>query len=304
MLSPEKREQFRKGPAQAIEDDIKAFVSTSPLNRMPSTRELVIFDEPLVRFADGDDPLYDRYKTIIDATHLTPREALAQGLGRAIEDLPARLSVISWVLPITDDTRRSNRLEKEVPSRRWSHTRYYGEEFNDAVRKHVVDVLTEVGALAISPYLQPYFRTMSNEQVGLFSNWSERHTAYAAGHGTFSLSDGFITKRGIAHRCGSVVTDLPLPPSGRTYTDHLSNCLFYVDGSCKACITRCPAGAISEQGHDKRQCSGYLREIGYLPLSEEYKDESSVYGCGLCQTKVPCEYRIPAKVEKLRKGGG
>jgi len=35
--------------------------------------------------------------------------------------------------------------------------------------------------------------------------------AYAAGHGTFSLSDGFITERGIAHRCGSVVTDLPLP---------------------------------------------------------------------------------------------
>ncbi len=77
-----------------------------------------------------------------------------------------------------------------------------------------------------------------------------------------------------------------------------------MDGSCKACIARCPAGAISEQGHDKRQCSKYLREIGYLPLSEEYKDESSVYGCGLCQTDVPCEYRIPTKVEKARKAGG
>ena len=304
MLSPEKREQFQKEPAQAIEADIKAFVSTSPLNRMPSTRELAVFDEPLVRFADGDDPLYNQYKTVINAVHLTPREALAQGLDRTIEELPARISVISWVLPITGETRRSNRLEKKVPSRRWSHTRYYGEEFNDTVRKHVVEVLTEVGALAVAPMLQPYFRTMSNEQVGFFSNWSERHTAYAAGHGTFSLSDGFITKRGIAHRCGSVVTDLPLPPSGRTYTDHLSNCLFYVDGSCKACITRCPAGAITEQGHDKTKCMGYLRHLGYLPIPDEYNDETTVAGCGLCQTNVPCEHRIPAKVEKLKKGGG
>ncbi len=220
MLSPEKREQVRKEPAQAIEDDIKAFVSTSPLNRMPSTRALVVFDEPLVRFADGSDPLYDQYKTIIDATHLTPREALAQGLDRAIEDLPARLSVISWVLPITGDTRSSNRLEKEVPSRRWSHTRYYGEVFNAELRRHVAEVLTEAGFLAVAPMLQPYFSTTTNEQVGLFSNWSERHTAYAAGHGTFRLSDGFIAKRGIAHRCGSVVTDLPLPASPRIYTDH------------------------------------------------------------------------------------
>jgi epoxyqueuosine reductase len=301
ILSPEKREQFRKEPAKSIEADIKAFVSTSPLNRMPSTRELVVFDEPLVRFADGDDPLYEQYKTIINIAHLTPREALAQGLDRAIEDLPARISVISWVLPITEDTRRSNRMEKGLPSRRWSHTRYYGEEFNDAVRKHVVEVLTEVDALAVAPMLQPYFRTMYDEQVGFFSNWSERHTAYAAGQGTFSLSDGFITDRGIAHRCGSVITDLPLPASPRMYADHYANCLFYVDGSCKACIPRCPVGAISEKGHDKLQCSGYLREIGYLPVSEQYDDEKSVFGCGLCQTDVPCEYRIPTQVERMRK---
>ena len=302
MLSPEKRERFQREPAQAVEDEIREFVRTSPLNRMPSTRELIIYDDPLVRFADGDDPLYKEYKTIINPAHLTPREALAQGLGRAVEDLPARLSVVSWVLPITEDTRKSNRLEKEVPSRRWSHTRWYGEKFNDDVRRHVVEVLTEAGFHAVAPLLQPYFRTMNDERIGLFSNWSERHTAYAAGHGTFSLSDGFITERGIAHRCGSVVTDLPLPASGRAYADHYSNCTFYVDGSCKACIDRCPAGAITEEGHDKRKCMGYLRHIGYLPIPEEYKDETTVAGCGLCQTKVPCEDRIPAKADKMRKG--
>ncbi|HEY42146.1 MAG TPA: epoxyqueuosine reductase [Dehalococcoidia bacterium] len=298
MLSSKAKERFHADPAAAIEHELKAFVLGSPLNRMPTTRELLIFDEPLVRFADGNDPLYKEYKTLIDPAHLTPFEALTKSLEGGPAMVPSQLSVVSWVLPITEETRITNRVETKAPSRRWSHTRYYGEEFSNEVRRFVVQVLTELGALAVAPMLQPYFRTSSNERVGLFSNWSERHTAYAAGHGTFSLSDGFITERGIAHRCGSVVTDLPLPASRRTYADHYSNCLFYVDGSCRACIERCPAGAISEQGHDKLKCMGYLRNIGYLPMPDAYDDEKSVAGCGLCQTKVPCEYGIPVKINK------
>jgi len=297
-LPPERQRRLREEPARAIMEEIRDLVRTSPLNRMPSTRELPIFDEPLVRFADGDDPLYLRYKEIIDTAHLTPREALAQGLGTLPEDLPERISVVSWVLPIMEETRESNRSMQRVPSRRWSHTRWYGELFNEELRRYVQDMLTGAGFLAVAPMLQPYFRTTSNERVGIFSNWSERHTAYAAGHGTFSLSDGFITERGIAHRCGSVVTDLPLPASGRDHADHLSNCLFYVDGSCKACIDRCPAGAITEEGHDKVKCMGHLRAIGYLPMPSEYDDDTSVAGCGLCQTNVPCEYRVPVRIAR------
>ncbi len=285
-----------KDAAQFIEEDVKSFAGTNPLNRLPSDRDYIIFDEPLVRFADGADPLFTEYKTIIAPTHLTPREALAQACNKSPEDLPARLSVISWVLPIQENARKANRREKLVPSRLWSHTRWYGEQFNDEMRRHVPEILTDRGYLAVAPMLQPYFKTFSNEK-GLYSNWSERHIAYAAGQGTFSLSDGFITERGIAHRCGSVVTDLVLPVSPRTTNDPFSNCLFYVDGSCKACIARCPGGAISEQGHDKIKCQTYLRDIGYIGL-KEYNPDSSVAGCGLCQTKVPCEYRIPKKKRK------
>jgi len=39
--------------------------------------------------------------------------------------------------------------------------------------------------------------------VGPASSWSERHAAYAAGLGTFSLNDALITPKGIAHRLGS-----------------------------------------------------------------------------------------------------
>ena len=125
--------------------------------------------------------------------------------------------------------------------------------------------------------------------------------AYAAGHGTFSLSDGFITKRGIAHRCGNVVTSLLLPVDRRTAKSPYSNCLFYVGVDCQACINRCPAGAITERGHDKIKCEQYLHDIGYSAeaLKDGYDNDKNVAGCGLCQTKVPCEFQDPTK--KLKK---
>ena len=284
---------------QFIEREIKTFARTSPLNRLPMMDNYTIFDEPLVQFAGGDDPIFTEYKTIIDPTHLTPREALAKVYDKSSKDMPAHLSVISWILPITDKTRKSNRSETLVPSRLWSHTRWYGEKFNNAMREHVVKLLTEMGYLAVAPMLQPYFKIDYDDinKRGYFSNWSERHIAYAAGLGTFSLSDGFITERGIAHRCGNVVTDLVLPTSPRTVKSPYSNCLFYVNGKCNACIARCPAGAITENGHDKMKCWDYMRlKLDYL--LEEYN--VSVAGCGLCQTKVPCEFRNPVK--KLKTG--
>ncbi len=303
MLLPRIKEQLHTEPAQFVEQEIKELVRTSPANRLAFLNDYIMWDEPLVRFADGDDPIFTEYKTIIAPTHLTPREALAKAYDKSPEELPGRLSVISWILPAVEETRKSNRAETRVPSRLWSHSRHYGEQFNNILRKHVVELLTGMGYLAAAPMSQPYFKRDDNEK-GPYSNWSERHVAYAAGQGTFSLSDGFITERGIAHRCGNVVTDLVLPASPRTAEHHYANCLFYVDASCTACITRCPAEAITEQGHDKIKCQAYLRGIGYsaAALKDGYDNDKSVAGCGLCQTKVPCEYRIPAKIGKQKTG--
>ena len=307
MLSQKAKEQFRKDPAKFIENEVKAFVRTSKLNRMPLPDDGVLYEEPMVHFAEGDDPLFTEYKTIIHPAHLTPREALAKALNKSPEEMPSRLSVISWILPITRKTRESNRRQTKGPSRRWAYTRWYGEKFNDALRRHVLEILQEMGYLAVAPMLESYFKapiiqtgfTYEGYEQGFYSNYSERHVAYAAGLGTFSLSDGFITERGIAHRCGSIVTDLALPPSPRTAENHYSNCLFYADGSCNTCITRCPAGAITESGHDKIRCRDYLH-ITLKPLLDKYS--IGVNGCGLCQTKVPCESRNPVK--KLSKKAG
>jgi epoxyqueuosine reductase QueG len=296
-MSLQTNEQIITDPVNFIEKEVKLFVNANPANRMPFIKDYMIFNKPVLRFAKGDDPIFSEYQTIISRTHLTPRRALAKSYDKSPQDMPADLSVVSWILPITNKTRESNRIETLIPSRLWAHTRWYGEKFNDALREHMVKILTERGYLAVAPALQPYFKRYTNEK-GPYSNWSERHIAYATGHGTFSLSDGFITDSGIAHRCGSVVTNLALPASPRIANSPYSNCLFYVDKSCKACIARCPAGAITEQGHDKIKCQSYTHDnIGYL--KKEYGVR--ITGCGLCQVKVPCEFSNPVKAKKQRK---
>ncbi|MFH1032694.1 MAG: epoxyqueuosine reductase [Chloroflexota bacterium] len=289
------QEQLPTNPARFIEEKVKEFVHTNPVNFLPFMDNYPLWSEPLVKFADGDDPIFTEYKKIIGAVHLTPREALAQAYNKKPEDMPAHLTVISWILPIAEQTRLSNRKETKIPSRLWSHTRWYGEKANVKLMNYVVELLTSMGYLAAAPSLQPYHKRLSNEK-GPYSNWSERHVAYAAGQGTFSLSDGLITERGIAHRCGSVITDLVIPASPRSAKSPYSNCIFYLGVDCRACIERCPAEAISEKGHDKNKCQQYLRDIiGYSAANREYNNDTTNAGCGLCQVKVPCEFENPAK---------
>ena len=292
------KEQFEKNPSLFLERVIKEYVASSPGNRLPDFNNDPIFDEPLVGFADGDDPIFQDYKSIIGDSHLTPREVLAMHRREQgdSEKEPRNVSVISFVLPVTYETRLSLRHESRVPSIRWNHTRWQGQDLINELSNHVASLLEELGYQAVVPERADFYKIFFSEPDVRMSNWSQRHIAYAAGLGTFSLSDGFITPRGIAMRCGSVVTDLALLPTPRVYENHLANCLFYRDESCQRCIERCPAGAISEQGHDKKRCREFLLLEQPAILKELGREEGYIgtyLGCGLCQTKVPCEFKIP-----------
>lgn len=290
-------ERFRSDPAAFLEQSIKAYTLSSPLNRLAAFDETPIFEEPLVGFADGDDPLFTEYKAIIGDFHLTPREALARHLAETRgtgSPEPPSVSVISIVLPIAKETRLSNRRETEGPSLRWNHTRWHGQDFITGLSRHVASVLEGMGHRALVPELAPFFR-MLEMPGGLGSVWSLRHIAYAAGLGTFGLSDGFITPRGLALRCASVVTDLRIEPTPRPYAHHYANCLFHSTGTCGRCIRRCPGDAISESGHDRKRCLEVLI-VEQKPWMDGAHGEGytgTYAGCGLCQTKVPCEAGIP-----------
>lgn len=270
-------------------NEIRRFVLESPTSRFPDSGE-PYYGEPLVGFAAADDPIFTDYKQVIGAFHRTPDEVLTDACG----DGARAATVISWILPITLKTRESNRRETVYPSQDWARTRNFGEQCNAALRRHLVSWLQERGQLAVAPQLAASWKELSETPVGIASTWSERHAAYAAGLGTFSLNDALITPKGIAHRCGSIVTDLALVPTPRPYPDHRHNCLFYREGSCAMCIERCPVGALSHAGHDKTICSRYV----YGTVVEAVADKFGVTatGCGLCQTKVPCEGRIPVSL--------
>jgi len=291
------RDGLRADPNKFLEQSIKGYVLDSPLNRLKAFDDAPIFDEPLLGFADGDDPIFVQYKAIIGEIHLTPREVLSKSLaetpGVALPD-SSPVSVISFVLPFSRTVRLSNRKETKGPSLEWNHARWHGQDFIFSLSRHVVSLLESAGHHAVAPELTKLFK-WHDLPDGLASAWSQRHIAYAAGLGTFGLSDGFITPRGVAMRCGSVVTDLKLQPSPRRYADHRAYCRFYAFGKCGRCMERCPGGAITEKGHDKRRCMEILviDQKPWLDGAHGGGYTGQYAGCGLCQTDVPCEERIP-----------
>lgn len=271
-----------------LREEMQRFVREEGSNRFPGGGGRY-FDDPLVAFAAATDPLFAEYKSVIGDFHLTPGELVSASTP---EDSWLPATVLCWVLPVTGQTRLSNRRETVYPSREWAETRNFGEQFNTALRRHMIAWLAGEGYRAAAPQLMPAWREMDETGVGVASTWSERHAAYVAGLGTFSLTDALITPKGIAHRLGSVITDLVLEPSARPYPERRSNCLHHREGTCGACIGRCPVGALTRNGHDKYKCRSYV--YGTIPAAVSAEYGVTATGCGLCQTGVPCEGRIPA----------
>lgn len=249
-------------------NEINSFVDSSLSNRADEIGLERIFDIPLVGIADAKDKLFCELKKpdVVGEHYLLPGEWL-----------PGTKSVLSYFLPFSEDVRRANRIG-ELPAIEWLYGRIEGEAFNHELLRFIVDLLKRIGYEAAAPAIDSRFQVVEKR-----SNWSERHTAYIAGLGTFGLSKSMITKKGCAGRFGSVVTSVELPPSPREYKGIYDNC-----NMCGACISRCPSGAIKKEGKDVFVCSHYL-DTQIMPRF------SPRYGCGKCQTAVPCEFGIPGK---------
>lgn len=278
--------------AKWIESVVKEFVRESPDNSLKNKDNERAWAEPLVALSSGVDPLYQFYKKDIGEFYFSPLEMFSRTFPK-VETTADQLAVVSWILPHTEATKNEHRKETRFPTERWARARMFGEEFNDALRRHVVAAFTKEGHEAVAPSLSSLWGTRAFGKYFITSNWSERHAAYTAGLGTFGLCDGLITPVGKAMRCGSVIAKIAVPPSKRPYTSHHAYCLFYSKGICGKCIDRCPVGAISKAGHDKMKCSRYVDSMwGYVRTHYGFKG----YGCGLCQTGVPCESGIPSEI--------
>lgn len=255
-----------------------------------------IFDEPLIGFVRGDDPILEQYKQIIGPHHFTPAEIMDwQAKNNRVSAPPAdELSVVSIIMPITRTTKQENAGQKKWPSERWAQTRLLGEIFSQVYVREMVAELMSHGVLAVSPDVTPMFNKKRYPKVGWASPWSHRHMAYAAGLGTFGLQDFLITEAGCAHRAASFVVHKKLAPNRERPEDIHAGCLHRQGRSCLKCVKRCPVGAINENGHDKEACYNHVKNsLKYC--NRNYR--IFIYGCGLCATGTPCESRDPVKNE-------
>lgn len=248
-----------------LELKIGNFVETCESNFIEDLSGMQIFDKPLIGVAVSDDPLWNTLKKpeVVGSNHMAPIEWMSEAK-----------SVLSYFLPFSEAVRKSNRT-KGMPSMEWLYGRWEGELFNNMLRSFVVEFIEDQGYSAVAPALNERFSVENHK-----SNWSERHVAYVAGLGTFSLNYSLITSKGTAGRFGSVITDLELESKPREYTEVKEYC-----DECGTCISRCPCKAITMEAMDKEQCFGFLNKV--------LKRNQPRYGCGKCQTAVPCEFKDP-----------
>ena len=279
---------------QAFVDQILDFAAASPDNYVqeedaicPELAGLKLFEAPVVGFASADDALFTtEYKKegVIHPEYLTPAQWL-----------PGARTVISFFLPLTKAVKESNRHRLDVPyvagipqtcSAQWLHARIEGQIFVNKITDHMQQLLKKEGFETICPTTSGTLRLITP----FISTWSERHAAYAAGLGTFGLSKGLITPKGIAVRFGSVITNAEFCPTKRAYSDPFEYCTM-----CGACMPKCPVNAIDQakgcaQGKDQSVCGPYVKS-GHLP--PHGPNRRVRYGCGKCQVGVPCESGIP-----------
>ncbi len=244
---------------------------SEPGNRLAAHGGMPAYDTPLVGVASAADPLFEQYKdpAIIGLHHLTPAQWL-----------PGAASVVSYFLPFSAEVRMANHVPG-MPAPEWVAARFEGEAFNDYLRDQLAAWLRDMGGEAVVPCHTSDFKIVARR-----SNWSERHAAHAAGLGTFGLSRSLITARGTAGRFGSVITTLPLEPTPRPYSGPYDYCPWLMSGGCGACIPRCPSESITPDGKDVATCAHHLDHVVRPVFAPRY-------GCGKCQTAVPCEHRIP-----------
>lgn len=241
-----------------------------------------LYDDPIIKIGSAVDPLWEELKSPQAVGHLfrAPKDWMAEAQ-----------CVVSYFAPFSDFVVDGNRQDGVEVGNGWLYARVEGQAFLTEMNHFLEQWLESQGVKALSPYASDDFRyvfeagsceDIEDKSLSFTSNWSERHVAYVCGLGTFGLSKGLITERGVAGRFGSVIVDASLEVTPRPYTDIYEYCTM-----CGACM-RCPAGAITlQEGKSHTACCAYVNT-----MREKYAPR---FGCGKCQVKVPCERSIPKR---------
>ena len=224
----------------------------------------------LVGVADVEHSVIKDLKGLVSPTHYDPQALL-----------PGATAIISYFLPFNREVAMEN-VGGDTPTASWSGIYTLTNRMFLDINAELTREIEGWGCRAVTP---GNIGTIGPERI--YSNWSQRHIAYAAGLGTFGLNNMLITERGCCGRCFSLITDLPIQgESGPVQEAGLHEACLHKRGlGCEACVRRCPAGALSaDRPFDRAACYARLRD------NERYCGEKV---CGKCVVGLPCTFRVP-----------
>jgi epoxyqueuosine reductase len=243
---------------QFIADSIKGLVRERPA----ATR----YREPLVAFAPADDPRFLDLRRIVDPTHLLPSDLL-----------PGARSVVAFFLPFERWVVEANAQSRDAPAVQWARAYL---ETNALIGFITESLILELAKSGVRAAAEP--ATHNYDPLSLVCRWSHKSAAVIAGLGSFGLHQMVITDAGCAGRFGSMVLDEELAAGPLAAKQR---CLYFHDGSCLECVSRCPAQALDPGGPiDKQRCNRWL-----LANSQAFRDLGVAHVCGKCAIG-PCSF--------------
>jgi hypothetical protein len=94
-----------------IEAFIKSFTNECSENSLKNKENDRAWADPLIGFSSGNDPIYQEFKRHIGSFHWTPLEIFKQSFPE-LKVTQDQLTIISWVLPHTDDIKIASFSQK------------------------------------------------------------------------------------------------------------------------------------------------------------------------------------------------
>jgi epoxyqueuosine reductase QueG len=247
-------------------NDPGGFIAAFVRQEVAEARTHTRYRPPLLAFAAATDARFLELREMAEPTHMLPGELL-----------PTARSVVSLFLPFAADVVRANRVQRGEVAREWAVAYVETNALIDRIARGLVAALAEQG---IGAAAEP--ATHNWDPNTLVSRWSHKSVAAIAGLGSFGLHHMLITEAGCAGRFGSLVVEADLQPTLQPGEQVPERCRHFHDGSCTTCVNRCPVGALTVDGLDKRRCYQRLQSV-----STGFTDLGLADVCGKCATG-PC----------------
>ncbi len=227
----------------------------------------------------------------LDERFLKLREMAASDHLMPWELLPSAKSLIVFFLPFGKALVQENSGGQE-PCRSWGTAYVQTNEFIAKISQEMSLLLRQAGYVsAVTP------PTHNFDPVRLMSRWSHKHLGYLAGLGRFGQNSQLITPSGCAGRLGSLVTEADLG-------DHPLDlgkeaCLHKMGKRCLKCFKRCPVGALSLNGFDRKACWERLK-LNREGASSLAGLPENTHVCGKCVAMLPCSFKDPVAASAVQ----